>query len=356
MTDRFGQFEDRDDVTVLHVLNVLLRWRVVIIVLPILFGAVAAVRALTRDVTYSAVTSFVSQSQRTASPVAGLAAQFGVSLPTASANESPDFYVTLVNSLEVLRDVAAHRYSINGQPPRDLPTIWGITDPDSVMRLQKTANSLSGRILTNIASRTGIVTVRVTTESAELSRQLAIEIVSELNTFNGEKRQSQARLERQFVEGQYAASTQDLRAAEDRLESYMRANRASPPFDFDRDRLRRDVDRLTAVNTTLAQSLSQARIEEIRQSPVVSTIESPLRPLRPDGRGLTRSTLLAMLAGLIVGFAIAFVREYFANVRLKRTDAFAEYVRLKDEAMSDLKHPMGAVRRRSSSNRGDRAS
>ena len=61
--------------------------------------------------------------------------------------------------------------------------------------------------------------------------------------------------------------------------------------------------------TSLAQAYAQARIEAVRDNPSVVVLESPEAPADPQPRGLLKSVVLALMAGLFLGVLLAFLRE-----------------------------------------------
>ena len=80
--------------------------------------------------------------------------------------------------------------------------------------------------------------------------------------------------------------------------------------------------------TSLAQAFEQARIEEVRDNPVITMIERPTLPLKPNGRGLLRKGPLALMAGFLLGLSIAFGREVVRQGRAGNADELTRLQRL----------------------------
>jgi uncharacterized protein involved in exopolysaccharide biosynthesis len=124
------------------------------------------------------------------------------------------------------------------------------------------------------------------------------------SAFNLDTRKSRAKAERQFVERRLEEVRTQLLAVEDRLQSFYQRNREyarSPALTFERDRLARDVEFARQLYVTLAQSVEQAKLEEVRDTPVITLIDQPSRPLRRDPRGTMRMTVLAFIAATVAG-------------------------------------------------------
>jgi uncharacterized protein involved in exopolysaccharide biosynthesis len=111
-----------------------------------------------------------------------------------------------------------------------------------------------------------------------------LRLVSE---FNLNRRQTKAGADRRFVETRVRESLDSLRGAEAALEAFLQRNREyrnSPQLVFAYDRLDREVRMRQQLYTTLIQSYESARIDEVRNTPVITVMEAPDLPARPDAR------------------------------------------------------------------------
>jgi uncharacterized protein involved in exopolysaccharide biosynthesis len=111
--------------------------------------------------------------------------------------------------------------------------------------------------------------------------------------------------------------------------------------------LQADVVLLRQVVMTLQQSAEQAKIEEVRDTPTITLVETSSLPVRPDSRGTVKFALGGAVVGILLGIAIAFVRETLSRPSVRATSDYEEFVRLRREALSDLLHPWRALRRNS---------
>lgn len=283
--------------------------------MAVLFAAVATVATLARARTYTATASFMSQTGRTGSNLGGLAAQFGVALPSDAGGDSPQFYVDLITSREILDSVVAVPYVLpapSGPRRLSLADVYHATEPTPAMRRAHTIRKLREDLAATIGKQTGVVNLAVTTPDPYLSQAVASQILDQINSFNLRKRQSRARAERAFTEERLASARGDLSIAENRLEGFMQENRqyrSSPRLSFDFDRLSRDVTTRQALVTTLTQAYEQARIDEVRNTPVITVLDSPEVPPNPDPRGLVTKIIFSVLLGALTGFTLAWLRE-----------------------------------------------
>jgi uncharacterized protein involved in exopolysaccharide biosynthesis len=269
--------------------------------------------ALVRGRTYTSSFSFRPQSEKMAPAggLAGLAGQFGLNLAMlgAGSQEPPQLYADLLMTREVLSPIAADTV-VAGDPPGRVAVAEFLKakGSDSALLAENTMRRLRRDVIsTTVATRTtGMVTVRVRTKSADASLAIAQRLLEGLNHFNLVTRQSQAREERRFTEQRLAEAQASLRKAEDALAAFLARNRApegSPTLLVERDRLERVVDLQQQVVGTLAEQFEENRIREVRDTPVLTVFEQPVRAARADP-GLR---VLIVVLGTGIGFLLGII-------------------------------------------------
>jgi uncharacterized protein involved in exopolysaccharide biosynthesis len=335
--------------SLISLLNVVLRerWRIVRAAALALVVAVAVILLLPR--TWTSSGSFRPQQRQTAAAgLSGLAAQFGLTVPNLDNSQSPAFYADLLRSRTILGHVVDTDYVAreNGAERRARLVEWLEVDkkPAAPIRRQVAIEKLGDLLQVEMSPRTGIVTFAVTTKRPELSAQIAERLLGEINRFNLESRQSQASAERRFTEGRVATVRQELREAEGRLEAFLRQNRqfrSSPELTLRQERLRQDVALIQDVYTTLAQAYEQAKIEEVRDTPVITVVERPELAVRPDPRGLIKKGILALVLGAALGIMLAFLREAMSRTSRDAAAEVEEFRELRREALADLRFGRG---------------
>lgn len=353
---RAGTSDDPPPLTFLALINVALSARYLIVALAVLSFAAMLVRGLLQPRTYSSSASFISQANRPSSNLAGIAAQLGVSVPAADAQASPAFYLDLVRSRGVLAAVAESTYEIShdtGRVVGTLDRVLGAEGATPAQRRTNTIRALRDSITANLNQRTGMVSFSVRSMDAQLSYRLASQLLDELSRFNLERRQSQAGIERRFTQNRLAEVERELRQAEDRMEAFLKGNRGdyrgSPSLTFDAERLQREIMLRQQVYNALSQSLEQAKIEEVRDTPVITVVEPPEPAASPDPRGLIRRALIAFAIGAMVGYLLAILRAWYSRAEIDLRDDVAEFSRLRSETIFDLRHPihrLGRIGRR----------
>ena len=310
-----------DDLTLVGILGFGLRHRRVILATGLALFLAVTIVTFVRHRTYTSTAMFMPQATEGAlSRLSGLAATFGVTVPGTDPGSSPDFYADLLKSRDVLRHTVETRYAFVAQGDSTEGTLIELLKARGktpAARRDDAAKKLLKSIDVGIGRETGTVELEVTTRWAELSREVATRMIQLVSDFNLHRLQTKAGAERRFVEARLAEAQDTLRAAEARLESFLQRNREyrnSPQLMFEYDRREREVLMRQQVYTSLAQSYEAARIDEVRNTPVLTLIEAPDLPAKPDPRLALVKGLLAGLLGLILGAFIAGLRQTFSGL------------------------------------------
>jgi len=304
-----------------------------LLIVPLLAGAVALGLSLLLGRQYVASSSFKpqDQDQSKARGLAGLAAQFGVSAVGVGQGESVDFYARLARSRALLEQVARSRYRFaRGELSRDtlagdLVQLYRVRGRTAADRLSHAVDILDQSVTVEADAKSGIVALRTVAPWPGLAVQVNRALLDGINRFNLEKRQSQAAAERRFVEGEAGKAQRDLEASERDLAGFLEHNRLYeqwPPLRVEAARRQRRVDLNQQVYANLAQMLEQARVDEVRNTPVLTVIDPPegsvhARPV------MLRNAVLGIVLGLAAVILFLFVREYGADVRQRFPEDYA---------------------------------
>jgi len=267
---------------------------------------------------YTSETTFLPQSRSGVQLSAGLSSIAGqLGLPLGSTGtSSPKFYADLITSETVLDQVLEHRLASAAHGP-DAPLLleWlGRSGDSPADSLDKARRYLRRHVSVDLDRETGVVTLAVRLPDPRVAAEAAGTFLDALNQFNADRRQSQARERRKFVEQRIADSDHELRQAEDTLRHFYEANRqfqSSPALVFQEHRLQARVNLLTEVALTLRREYEQARIEEVNDTPVLTIVAAPQVPPRRSFPQRRATVIAAAAASLALGVALALLAEYF---------------------------------------------
>lgn len=345
--DRRDGFDEPDELSLVQLVNIFLRHRRLLVGLPLLLAALAVGFAAVRSRTYTATASFMPHAEQSqVSRLAGLAAQFGVSVPTGSEGQSPAFYRELVQSRGILQSLVTTEFSLaasSGDSAVSRGTLVELMEIEGDREAEELAiavEAVRNRLTITTDDEIGLVSLSVQTWSPELSRAVAERLIALVNEFNLDTRRSQASSEREFIQEQVARAEHDLLAAEDSLQAFLQKNRRyenSPELTFEFERLQRRVALRQQVFTSLAQSLEQARVDEVRNTPVITVVEHPVEPIAPDPRGLILRAVVGLVLGGLLAVGWVMGREFLEHTRRAAPEDYREFQRLRREARDEVR-------------------
>lgn len=337
------------DVSILQLINVLLRQRRVLFASMLTVTVLLVLVRMVAPAEYTADVAFVPQSaDGQQGRLANLAGQLGLRVPGgAGAGQSPAFFAELAQSKEILLRLLDVRSSAfwqagdsNSGDPSHLIEALDIDEDDPQRAREEAVERIQKLLSAKINPEIGIVRLGATTHSATLSAHIIATIITLLSDFNQETRQSQARAEREFVAGRLQEATGELENAEQELRIFLEKNRLfqqSPALVFENDRLQRQVSLRQSTVLSLANAYEQARIDEVRDTPVITIVEQVRIPYDPNSRRLVVRFVLGILLGLMIGGLIAFIREFFRSSSTSDPDAATEFQHLVEALKSDLR-------------------
>ena len=326
---RAGTSESREhDVSFFELLTPLIRrWR---LIAGIAVGGalLAALILLLQRPVYTGQTSFAPETSPTSSlagslaGLAGLAGQFGGVSQSPSSSVSPDFFAQVLHSREIQRSTLLSEFPDRSGASRPLLDILGVTGTTPEQRLQNGTRQLAQQLEVDVDRRTGVVSLAVEMPDARLAADVANRMVELLNRFNLERRQSQSREERRFSGDRLATAERELRTAEQAHLAFLQRNRGysdSPLLNFESNRLSREVQLKQEIFLTLTKNHEQARISEVRDTPVLTVVDSAVAPIQRTRPRRTLGTIiagvLAGLVGVVVAYGIEFRRRAQAQAR-----------------------------------------
>jgi uncharacterized protein involved in exopolysaccharide biosynthesis len=347
-----------DATGLLRAANMLIRNRRPLILLPLVTGGVAAALALASPRSYEAAASFVPNGagEGASAQIGSIAAQLGMSLVTSQPGQSPAFYGELLQTRGILHDAVQTRYRVRDGSrvvTGNLVHFYGLDDPDTAPAAgpspaEAAIEALKRSVSTSVSPETGVVQVKVVAEQPALAEAIAGRLIALTEDFDQNKRRTQASARRVFSEARLNESRAELRAAEGRLQGFVSHNRMfsqSALQMLEYNRLQQELLLRQQVYAALAQAYEQARIDEVKNTPVITVLESPQGAARPLSRGVVPQTGFGVLLGLAIAISLALVREKARLAASTRSPELDEFVRLRAQVPRPLRWlvPRGRV-------------
>jgi len=265
-----------------------------------------------------------------------VAAQLGVNIGAAQNKQSVQFYAALLESRDLLVQAILTNYRFpEGDVAGDtvvanLIQAYDVTGQSENDRIARALRLLESRMSVVADQNTNIVTLRVRAPWPALAEAINRRLLDLVNQFNVSQLHSEAGAERRFLEERIGSARAQLDAVEDTLRKFLERNRdyqGSPQLLFEQQRLQANVDLRRQVYTSLAQSYEQARIAEVRDTPIITTIDNP------EGsairyRHMVRNGLFGTAIGLLISVLLAFGLDSVRREQREFPEDYLEMERL----------------------------
>jgi len=277
------------------------------------------------------------------STLSGLAAQFGVTLPSSGSTLNADYFATLVQTKPFLLPIVTRPYDVvvDGKPVTKTFAQLNDIDEDTPARTLDAALTtlINDQLTITTTSSSNLVTVAIQTKWPDLSVQMGQRLVAAVDSFSAALQRRKLEAELRFVQERIDSSQADVRVAENALQRFLLTNRAyasDPILQFEYDRLQRDVALRQSVYTSLRQSYEQTRIEVSRDTPTVTVVQAPVPPLVPDKKHLLLKVLIGLIAGGMLGVGLAIALEIIRRTP-RNSRGFAEFQTLRGMVGAELR-------------------
>jgi uncharacterized protein involved in exopolysaccharide biosynthesis len=341
--DAFNNGEHRGaPITLLSLINAALRRRKLIVLVCVLAVVIAAAKLLIAPRTYDGIASFTPGTPSSSSTISGLAAQFGVAIPSDNGSQGPAFYAELLQTRPLLQGVIEKQYDVvqDGRMVKQMLVDYtGLHGADSVQALESAVVGLRSVLDINVSQRTGIVSFRVRQPTRELARQVARNLLDAVADFDVSSRRTAASEERKFTERRLEQVKSELDAAEQRLLDFQRSNRSvqgDPALALRQSRLTREVDQLQSLSGILTQSYEHAKIDEVRDTPTITIIEQPENSVLATRTAVVKKIVTAGALGFVSGLVLAFLTEVMIRDQASDVGEREEFARLKAAVRAEL--------------------
>jgi len=250
----------------------------------------------------------------------GLANQFGVNIPSGTSDDlsNPSLFPELLQSRTFAEKVLDKEFFTQkyGKKLKLLSILTHGDNPplvgeDTLVTLALV--TFKNMIKFSKPRESKFSNIRVIAPEPVFSRDLAKEVLVNLEELNRFYKNKSVNEKIKFIEQRILSIIKELEYSEQRLKDFNENNQQilSPTLRLEADRLQRDVDVSKNVYLTLKQEYELAKIEEIQKGSIVQIVDPPQIPLKDFNINLISSVLLAGGMGLTLGILIAFLRSFF---------------------------------------------
>ena len=342
-----------DRIPLFMLATILIRNRVRIATWAFAGGVIALGPVINKQLTYRGSVTFVPSGYNAGQAgIAGLAGQFGLSIgaPSGGGAQSPEFYMRLAKSRVVLAPIIRDSFEVDELGNKRLPLMVLLKVPagNAEEREERGIEMLAGAITPSFNRPTGVVEIGVESPYRSLSLGLTERLVQGINDYNQRVRLSAAVQERRHVEARLLIASRELQDAEERLDTFTKSNRiiaGSPDLQTKRDRIQRNLSLKQSIYTSLATSLEDVRVREARDMPVISIVEPPMVPTKPQPRGRFSRLLFGLLLGTLLGALATFAKAFMVSRHEARDADAADFEAAVRGVRDEILRPVQWLRR-----------
>ena len=240
-----------------------------------------------------------------------LAANLGMN----SANNDQNFNIPdVVKSRLIASKAVNQKWKIKSGKSIDLIKLWNLNtlswysslykdDIDSLVVIEKAIKRFNNHVRVSEDRISGLITISTTFQDPIIAASVANFIGNQVELYIQKENSAQSTKEKLFISGRLSIVKKELENSELELKDFKERNRGyedSPELFMIYSQLYREVEAKKEVYLTLQQQLELARIEEVKQSPILHILDHAVPPIRKSfpNRGLF--LIISALLGLIL--------------------------------------------------------
>ena len=238
-------------------------------------------------------------------------------------NEQNYNITDVAKSRRIAEKVIANKWKNTVNGSQDLIGYWSFKEKGYLSKIFKRSSS-DESILNNALEkyfsllsvnedrRTGLIQVNIEMESPFLAAEIANFIGSEIQIYIQKQNSAQAAKEKLFISDRLIVVKSELEDLEDSLKNFKERNRgyeASAELFMKFSQKLREVEAKQQVYVTLQQQLELARINEVKQTPIINILDEAKSPVNKSRPNRLTITILCMLAGFIISSSISIIKH-----------------------------------------------
>lgn len=324
---------EEETMSLTDIVLILARQLKIIIIVPTILSisTIVYVFFFTKPIYKSTAKIMSSSSAGRVSQAQGLAAQFGINIPTGQS-EPKWVYNEIIKSRTLAKAVLKQKFDTNefgsqktllqilthgNNKPRFKTDILQILGIERLLGMIEVAEDV----------KTSILTLSINASEPNLARDINKVFIEQLDAHQQRYNKAKTIDTRKFIEERIMQTESELIEAEENLKVFMDRNRRienSPALQLEQQRIGREATVLTGVYTTLKQQLETTKIEEVKESAYVIVLDPPEAPLKISKPNKKLMIILAGFLGIGLGIIIGLINELLLNGDKKQKEKLTE--------------------------------
>ncbi len=248
--------------------------------------------------------------------LSGLVGQFGIG---GSGEDPSRVYPEILQSRAMARTILEMSVVDRaGRSQRYLDRFDMKSDSQEAKIENATRAFLVRRSRTILNPKNNAIKIVVYDSDPEVAAQVANAMVAELDRVNQEINRSNARARREFIDSRRIKVAEELQTLEEALLQFHEENRqiqGSPQLKLEAERLERRVRVSEELYLTLTKELEVAKIDEVRDVPVISVLDRAVPPVECQSPRKRLIVVVTFVLATALGLVLAMIWESREAVR-----------------------------------------
>jgi len=247
-----------------------------------------------------------------------LAANFGMNTAKNDQNFNiPD----VVKSRLIANKAVNQKWTIKNGQSVDLIKLWNLNkfpwysffyrnEPDSIVVIEKAIKKFNKHIQVSEDRISGLIKISSTFQDPKVAASVANFIGNQVEIYIQKENSAQSTKEKLFISERLSIVKKELETSELNLKEFKERNRGyddSPELFMIYSQLFREVEAKKEVYLTLQQQLELARIDEVKQSPILHILDHAVPPIRKS----FPNRKLFLIISAFLGFTLSSVWTIF---------------------------------------------
>ena len=239
-----------------------------------------------------------------------------------SAKNDQDFNIPdVVKSRLIANKVINQDWNTKSGTQISLIDLWGMNQPtwfgiinsnkvDSGFTKEKAIKKFNDRISVTEDRLSGLIKISANLEDPLVASEVANYIGDQVQFYIQKENSAQSTKEKVFISERLSIVKEELELSESQLKDFKERNRGyedSPELFMLFSRFFREVEVKKEVYLTLQQQLELARIEEVKQSPILHILDHAVPPTKKS----SPKRILFLVISAFIGFTFSSLRTIF---------------------------------------------
>lgn len=330
MEESKKEIDKKNEINLIDIFLVFWKRRIFIIKFSSIVVVLGIIYSLIQQPYYSSYVTLYKNisSQNAPSGILSLASSFGYGGSQASNNFSIE---DLLNSRNILSKIVTRKWDTElSDDSLNLIEYWGIETDDYLEAKIKASKALSERFSYEMDELSFLVTVNLLMEEPKLARDVLTYATKLIDKYVQSEQKTTTKNNIKYINKRLDSVRNELTNAEIALKNFRQNNMVisqSPELQLKYARLQREVSIKQQVYMTLEKEKESAKIELVKETPVIDILDEPVAPYKRAKPKRTLIVIISGFLGLFLSLGVIVIQKFYSML-YKETKQRGESLKL----------------------------